>query len=96
VPFFPLQPQGEQKLEGARAPRTSAELAASKSEAKEEIDPDAQPSYGRARASELRHNARLALHEGDRAAARRDFVQALRLEPFRLKAYMGLVKTFLP
>jgi predicted O-methyltransferase YrrM len=102
VPFFPIQPQGEQKLaepaklENPSAPRTSAELEASKSEAKEEIDPDAQPSYGRARASELRRNARLALHEGDRAAARRDFVKALRLDPFRLKAYTGLVKTFLP
>ena len=44
----------------------------------------------------LRHNARLALRGGDRAAARRALVEALRLEPFHLKAYMRLIKAFLP
>jgi tRNA (mo5U34)-methyltransferase len=48
------------------------------------------------KASHLRHNARNALHRGQRGAARRHFLKALRLEPFRLKAYKGLVKTFLP
>lgn len=47
-------------------------------------------------ASLLRHHARNALRSGNRAAARKNFVEALRLEPFRLKAYKGLVKTFLP
>jgi tRNA (mo5U34)-methyltransferase len=47
-------------------------------------------------ASFFRHRARNALREGNRAAARRNFFEALRLEPFRLKAYKGLVKTFLP
>jgi hypothetical protein len=50
------------------------------------------------RASILRHNARLALRTrgGDRIAARRDLVEALRLEPFHLKAYLRLIGTFLP
>jgi tRNA (mo5U34)-methyltransferase len=47
-------------------------------------------------ASLLRHNARIALRAGNRDAARRNFVEALRLEPFHLKAYKGLLKTFLP
>jgi tRNA (mo5U34)-methyltransferase len=47
-------------------------------------------------ASLLRHNARVALRGGDRAVARRNFVKALRFEPFHLKAYKGLVKTLLP
>jgi hypothetical protein len=34
--------------------------------------------------------------EGRRAAARRDLVEALRLEPFHLNAYLRLIKTFLP
>jgi tRNA (mo5U34)-methyltransferase len=48
------------------------------------------------RARLLRHNARVALRDGDRAAARRNFVKAVQLEPFHMKAYKGLVKTFLP
>ena len=44
----------------------------------------------------LRHNARVALRSGDRAAARRDFIKSLRLEPLRVKAYKGLIQTFLP
>jgi len=48
------------------------------------------------RASLLRHDARLALRGGDRAAARRHLLGALRLEPFHLKAYTRLIKTFLP
>jgi tRNA (mo5U34)-methyltransferase len=47
-------------------------------------------------ASHLRHSARVAFRDGNRAAARRYFAQALRLEPFRLKAYKGLIKTLLP
>ena len=48
------------------------------------------------RASLLRHNARVALRNGNRAAARANFVEALRLEPSHLKAYKGLIETFLP
>jgi len=48
------------------------------------------------RANLLRHDARLALRGGDRAAARRHLLGALRLEPFHLKAYTRLIKTFLP
>ncbi len=44
----------------------------------------------------LRRNARHALREGDRAAARKDLVEALRLEPSHLKNYLRLLKTFLP
>jgi tRNA (mo5U34)-methyltransferase len=47
-------------------------------------------------ASLLRHSARVALRGGDCAGARRNFVKALRLEPFHLKAYKGLLKTYLP
>jgi hypothetical protein len=47
-------------------------------------------------ASLLRHNGRIALRGGKRAAARRNFVEALRLDPLHLKAYKGLIKTFLP
>ena len=48
------------------------------------------------RACLLRHNARIALRAGDLAAARTNFIQALRLEPSHLKAYKGLLNTFLP
>jgi predicted O-methyltransferase YrrM len=47
-------------------------------------------------ASLLRRNARHALRGGDRASARKDLVEALRLEPFHLKAYILLIRTFLP
>jgi predicted O-methyltransferase YrrM len=59
-------------------------------------EPEAKGAKAKIRASLLHHNARLALLGGDKAAARRDLVKALRLEPFRVKAYMGLVRTFLP
>lgn len=48
------------------------------------------------RAKVLRHEARVALRAGHRVAARRNFVKALRLQPFHFKAYKGLVKTLLP
>jgi len=48
------------------------------------------------RASLLRHNARHALLRGDRSAARKDLVEALRLEPRHLKSYMRLIRTLLP
>jgi tRNA (mo5U34)-methyltransferase len=44
----------------------------------------------------LRHDARVALRAGNRAVARRNFAKALRLQPFHLKAYRGLVKSLLP
>jgi tRNA (mo5U34)-methyltransferase len=50
----------------------------------------------RLEAGSLRHNGRAALRRGDRAAARKNFVKALRLEPLHVTAYKGLVKTFLP
>ena len=59
-------------------------------------DPRVSDGASLQRASLLRHNARVALRGGDRTAARKNFVEALRLEPFHLKAYKGLIKTFLP
>jgi predicted O-methyltransferase YrrM len=80
VPFFPRPPHVEQEREGHPAPAMS------------------KAPEPKVRASILRHNARLALRTrgGDRIAARRDLVEALRLEPFHLKAYMRLIGTFLP
>jgi hypothetical protein len=80
VPFFPTALHAEQEREEHPAPALSK-----------------APEPG-VRASILRHNARLALRVrgGDRIAARRDLVEALRLEPFHLKAYMRLIGTFLP
>jgi tRNA (mo5U34)-methyltransferase len=48
------------------------------------------------RARILRHDARVALRAGQRAVARRKFLQALHLQPFYVKAYKGLLKTFIP
>jgi predicted O-methyltransferase YrrM len=53
-------------------------------------------SVSRARANALRRDARLALSGGDRIAARRYTLQAIRLQPLRLKSYLRLLKTFLP
>ena len=80
VPFFPRPPYVEQEREEHSAPALS------------------KAPEPRVRASILRHNARLALRTrgGDRIAARRDLVEALRLEPFHLKAYLRLIGTFLP
>jgi hypothetical protein len=80
VPFFPLPLCAEQAHEEHPAPALS------------------KAPEPKVRASILRHNARLALRVrgGDRIAARRDLVEALRLEPFHLKAYMRLIGTFLP
>jgi len=50
----------------------------------------------RLEAGSLRHNGRVALRSGDRTSARKNFINALRLEPFRFNAYKGLVKTFWP
>jgi predicted O-methyltransferase YrrM len=80
VPFYPPLPHAERVHEEHPAPAPSKAL---------------EPKV---RASMLRHNARLALRVrgGDRIAARRDLVEALRLEPFHLKAYLRLIGTFLP
>ncbi len=61
----------------------------------QESVPPKSPASG-VRASILRHSAKLALQDGDRAAARRNLFEALRLEPFHLKVYLRLIKTFLP
>jgi predicted O-methyltransferase YrrM len=45
---------------------------------------------------ELRHKGLMALAAGDRVLARRNFVEALRHEPTRLKIYLRLLRTFLP
>jgi hypothetical protein len=67
-------------------------------QAREEHPAPAPPedSEPKVSANLLRRNARHALRGGDRASARKDLVEALRLEPFHLKAYMRLIRTFLP
>jgi predicted O-methyltransferase YrrM len=90
VPFFRLAPPDD---------RARPEHPASDQDHHAPSSPtglEARGSKAKVRASLLRHNAQLALLGGDRATARRDLIEALRLEPFRLKAYMGLVRTFLP
>ena len=49
-----------------------------------------------ARANRLRHNALLALQKGDRSAARIGLIHALRIEPFHLKTYLRMLRTFFP
>jgi predicted O-methyltransferase YrrM len=50
----------------------------------------------RARERRLRNEGMTALTSGDRAAARRAFVGALRLNPRRLRTWSRLLRTFLP
>jgi predicted O-methyltransferase YrrM len=49
-----------------------------------------------AAANRLRHAALAALEAGDSRAARAGFVGALGLEPFHLKTYLRIVRTFFP
>ena len=81
VPFFPLP-----------APNTSPVAPA------KEAVPEASatvPSRA-ATSNRLRHEALLALKNGDRGAARTGFVGALKLEPFHLKTYLRMLRTFFP
>ncbi len=52
--------------------------------------------FGSSHTGELRRRVLMALAAGDRAVARRNFVEALRHEPRRLKIYLRLLRTFLP
>jgi predicted O-methyltransferase YrrM len=54
------------------------------------------PWYRSYASNYLRHEGLLALADGDRARARRAFLQALRLAPDRLRTYSCLARTFLP
>jgi predicted O-methyltransferase YrrM len=45
---------------------------------------------------DLRREGLMALAAGDRAAARRHFLRALRLDPRHFKTYLRLLRTFLP
>ncbi len=47
-------------------------------------------------ASTLRYQGLLALREGKRAQARRCFGQALRVDPWHLKTYFRIIRTYLP
>jgi len=82
VPFFPVP-----------APTDPAREQTAK-----DIHPDPPPQAPSpaVRASRLRHEALAALDSGDRGAARAGFVGALKLEPFHLKTYLRMLRTFLP
>jgi predicted O-methyltransferase YrrM len=82
VPFFPLP-----------APNPPAPAAPAKDTAPEALAPT--PSRP-ATANRLRHQALLALENGERRAARAGFAGALRLEPFNLKTYLRMLRTFFP
>lgn len=49
-----------------------------------------------ATANRLRRDALKALERGDRSAARAGFVNALKLDPLHLKAYLRILRTFFP
>lgn len=82
VPFFPLP-----------APNAPAPAAPAKDTVPE--PPAAMPSRA-ATANRLRHEALRALENGDRRAARAGFAGALRLDPFHLKTYLRMLRTFFP
>ncbi len=50
----------------------------------------------RSHTGEIRRRGLTALAAGDRALARRNFIEALRHEPTRLKIYLRLLRTLLP
>lgn len=81
VPFFPLPAPNDPEREHAA----------------KDIRPEAAPRRPSpaARANRLRHEALAALENGDRRAARAGFVGALKLEPFHLKTYFRIARTFL-
>jgi predicted O-methyltransferase YrrM len=82
VPFFPLvAPAGPPPEHPAKDKRVEASVK--------------KPSPA-ATANRLRHDALAALQGGNRSAARAGFVGALRLEPFHLKTYLRMVRTFFP
>lgn len=88
VPFFPLPaPNGPER----EHPAPEREHAA------KDLRPDAAPQKPSpaARANRLRHEALAALENGDCTAARAGFVSALKLEPFHLKTYFRIARTFL-
>lgn len=87
VPFFPLP------APSVPAPDASAPAAPANDTAPEA--PAAVVSRA-ATANRLRHQALQALAAGDRRAARTGFIGALRLEPFHLKTYLRIVRTFFP
>ena len=57
--------------------------------------PAAEPSP-RAMANRLRRDALMALEDGDRRAARAGFASALKLQPFHVKTYFRMLRTFFP
>jgi predicted O-methyltransferase YrrM len=87
VPFYPL-PVSSTPTPISPAPTEPARDTAPK-------PPAAAPSP-KAMANRLRHGALLALETGDHRAARAGFAGALRLDPFHLKTYLRLMRTFFP
>lgn len=60
------------------------------------LEASAKGSSPVAAANRWRHDALAALEGGNRRAARARFVGALRLEPFHLKTYLRILRTFFP
>jgi len=54
------------------------------------------PQYRRYASNQLRRRGLQALRDGDIAAARRNFIEAIKMEPDRFKPYLSLARTFMP
>ncbi|MBF6569692.1 MAG: class I SAM-dependent methyltransferase [Candidatus Binataceae bacterium] len=57
---------------------------------------DSQPDLRRLVRNRESHLGLIALRRGDRVAARRAFIRALRAKPFYMAGYLRLVRTYLP
>ncbi|HLJ43557.1 MAG TPA: hypothetical protein VKT12_05000, partial [Candidatus Binataceae bacterium] len=92
VPFYPLAaPQDPVK-------QNSAEQNSAKENGIKDpgpATPRAEPSP-RVMANRLRRGALMALEDGDRRAARAGFASALKLQPFHVKTYFRMLRTFFP
>jgi predicted O-methyltransferase YrrM len=87
VRFYPLA-----------APQDPAEQNSAKEDGTKGIGPPTPPAEPspRVMANRLRRDALMALEDGDRRAARAGFASALKLQPFHVKTYFRMLRTFFP